>query len=69
MYTQFLIGRFEKVNEHYDCTMNQLHVFFYLTYLSINNVFTFCQAMKQDEMIYFVKATEKDIEDHGLRDD
>ena len=66
-YTQSLIRRFEEVNEHYDCTMNNLHMFSFLTDLSTNDVFTFRQAMKQDDRIDFVRAMEKEIEDHESR--
>ena len=35
--------------------------------LSTNDVFTFPQAMKQDDKVDFVRAMEKEIEDHESR--
>ena len=55
------------MNEYYDCTMNNLHTLSFLTDLSTNDVFTFRQAMKQDDKADFVRAMEKDIEDHKSR--
>ena len=55
------------MNEHYDCTMNNLHMLSFLTDLSTNDVFAFCQAMKQDDEVDFVRAMEKEIEDHESR--
>ena len=44
-----------------------MHLFSYLTELSSNKVFTFQQAMKQEDKLDFVAAMEKEIEDHESR--
>ena len=35
--------------------------------LSTNDIFMFCQAMKQDDKVDFVRAAEKEIKDHESR--
>ena len=40
--------RFEEANEHYDGTVNEIHIFSYLTEVKTTKVFTLCQAIKED---------------------
>ena len=66
-YTDLMINKFKEINEHYDGTVNNMHFFSYLTEISSNEVFTFQQAMKQDDRLDFVAAMEKEIDDHESR--
>ena len=47
--TDHIIFRFEELNKNYDNTINEMHLFSFLTDISSNKVFTFHQAMKQDD--------------------
>ena len=62
-----IIKRFEEANEHYDGTVNEMHLFSYLTDVSTNEVFTLRQAMKEDDRMDFVAAMENEIKDHEQR--
>ena len=44
-----------------------MHIFSLLTDVSTNEVFTFREAMKQEDRLDFVAAMEKEIEDHESR--
>ena len=66
-FTDRIIKRFDELNEHYDGTINQMHLFSYVTDVSTNEVFTFTQAMKEDDRMDFVSAMEKEIQDHESR--
>ena len=44
-----------------------MHMFSLLTDVSTNEVFTFREAMKQEDRLDFVAAMEKEIEDHESR--
>ena len=57
-YTERLILQFYEVNEHYDNTVNQMHPLSYTTDISSNEVFTFRQAIKQDDRNDFITAME-----------
>ena len=65
--TDRIIKRFEEANEHYDGTVNEMHLFSYLTDVSTNEVFTLRQAMKEDDRMDFVAAMENEIKDHEQR--
>ena len=65
--TQLLVTKYEELNEHFDGTVNDMHFFSYLTDITSNEVFTFQQAMKQDDKEDFIKAMEKEVEDHESR--
>ena len=65
--TDRIVRRFEEANEHYDGTVNEMHLFSYLTDVSTNEVFTLRQAMKEDDRMDFVAAMEKEIRDHEER--
>ena len=58
------MNRFHEVNELYDGTLNQIHNFMYATEISLNESFTFRDAMKQEDRLKFVEAMEKEINDH-----
>ena len=63
-----LIQRFEELNQHYDNTLNHMHLFAYLTDISTNETFTFQQAMKEEDKMDFVTAMEKEVDDHESRE-
>ena len=63
-FTQKVMNRLHEVNELYDGTLNEVHHLLYATNISSNDSFTFRSAMKQDDKLAFVDATEKDISDH-----
>ena len=58
------MDRFHEVNELYDGTLNKTHHLFYSTDITKNETFTFREAMKQEDIISFVDATEKEIRYH-----
>ena len=58
------MNRYHEVNELYDGTLNEVHQLLYATDISSNVSFTFRNAMKQDDKLAFVDATEKEIRDH-----
>ena len=62
-YIDLMVNKFEEINEHYDGIVNNMHFFSYLTEISFNEVFTFQQAMKQEDKLDFIAAMEKEIED------
>ena len=63
-FTQQVINRFYELNELYNCTLNKVHHLLYATDISSNDRLTFRNAMKQDDKLAFVDATEKEISDH-----
>ena len=63
-----MIAKFEELNELFDGTLNQFHMLAFSTDISSNEVFTFREAMKQEDKLDFVQAMEKEIEDHQSRD-
>ena len=48
------IKSFEELNEHYDGTMNQIHFLFFSTGISSNEVFTYKEAIPQEDAHLFV---------------
>ena len=48
-YTDGLIHRFEEINEHYNNTVNEMHLFSFVSDISTNEVFTYHKAMKQND--------------------
>ena len=58
------MNRFHEVNELYDGTLNEVHHLLYATDISSNERFTFRNAMKHDEKLALLDATEKEISDH-----
>ena len=67
MLSGHMIKRFEELNEHYDGTMNQIHFLFFITDVSSNKVFTYKEAMTQEDAHLFVEAMQKEVADHELR--
>ena len=59
--------RFHEVNELYCGTLNQVHHFIFATDLKSNECFTFRQAVKQNNILAFVEAMQKEISDHESR--
>ncbi len=67
MFSDHMIKGFEELNEHYDCTMNQIHVLSFSTDVSSNKVFTYKEAMTQEDVHLFVEAMQKEVDDQELR--
>ena len=63
-YTKSLIQQFQEVNEHYNNATNEMHIFSYSTNISTSEVSTYHKVMKQDDMLEFTKAIEKEVRDH-----
>ena len=40
------------------------HHLFYSTYITTNETFTFCEAMKQEDRLSLMDTTEKEIHEH-----
>jgi hypothetical protein len=59
-----LIKRFEELNEHYNGTMNQIHFLSFSTDASSDKVFTYKQAMTQEDAYLFVEAMKIEVADH-----
>jgi hypothetical protein len=51
-----MIKCFEELNEHYNGTMNQIHFLFFSSDVSSNEVFTYKEAMTQEDAHLFVEA-------------
>ena len=66
--TSKFINKFHECNELFDGTINQIHNFALATDLSNNEVFTFTQAMRQDDRAQFVDAMMKEVRDHEERE-
>jgi hypothetical protein len=54
-----MIKCFEELNEHYDGTMNQIHFLSFSTDASSNKVFTYKEAITQEDTHQFVKPCKK----------
>ena len=63
-----VIKRFEELNEHYDGTTNQIHFLSFTTDISSNEVFTYKEAMNQEDKHLFVDAMQKEVADHESQD-
>ena len=55
-FTRHVMNRFHEVNELYNGTLNEVHHLLYATDISSNESFTFRNAMKQDDKLFFVDA-------------
>jgi hypothetical protein len=62
-----MIKHFEELNKHYDGTMNQIHFMSFSTDVSSNEVFTYKEAMTQEDTHLFAEAMQKEVADHDLR--
>jgi hypothetical protein len=58
-FSDHMIKHFEKLNEHYDGTMNQIHVLSFSTDVSSNKVFTYKDDMTQEDAHLLVEAMQK----------
>ena len=67
-FTSKLVNTFHECNELFDGTINQLHNYALATELGNNEVFTFTQAMRQDDRALFIEAMMKEVEDHEKRE-
>ena len=52
----------------YDGTTNQIHFLSFTTDISSNEVFTYKEAMNQEDKHLFVDAMQKEVADHESRD-
>ena len=55
-----VINASHESNKHYDGTLNNMHFFSFATEIASNEVFTFHQAMKQEDRALFIEAMEKE---------
>jgi hypothetical protein len=62
-----MIKRFEELNEHYNGSMNQIHFLSFSTDVSSNEVFTYKEAMTQEDTHQFIEAMKKEVADHEPR--
>jgi hypothetical protein len=67
-FSDHVIKCFEELNEHYDGTMNQIHLLSFSTDISYNEVFTYKEAMNLKDAHLFVEAKQKEVADHELQD-
>ncbi len=51
----------------YDSTMNQIYFLSFSTDVSSNEVFTYKEAITQEDAHLFVEAMQKEVADHELR--
>ena len=65
--SEHMIKRFEELNEHYNVTMNQIHFLSFSTDVSSNKVFTYKEAMTQEDAQLFVEAMQEEVADHELQ--
>lgn len=66
-----LVTKFHEVNELYDGTMNEVLNYAFSAVdadISSNEVFTYSQAMKQQDADLFSHAMQKEIAEHESRD-
>ncbi len=59
-----MIKHFEELNEHYDGTMNQIRFLSFIIDASSNKVFTYKEAMTQEDAHLFFEAMQKEVADH-----
>ncbi len=62
-----MIKHFEEAYEHYDGTMNHINFLSFSTDVSSNKVFTYKEAMTQEDVHPFVEAMQKEVVDHELQ--
>ncbi len=65
-FSDHVIKHFEELHEHYDITMNQIHFLSFRTDVSSNKVFTYKQAMTQEDAYLFVETMQQEVVDHEL---
>ncbi len=59
MLSDHMIKHFEEVNQHYDSTMIQIHFLSFSTDVSSNKVFTYNEAITQEDAHLFIEAMQK----------
>ncbi len=67
MFSDHVIKRFEEFNEYCNGTMNQIHFLSFSTDVSSNKVFTYKEAMTQEDAHLFVEAMLKEVADHEMQ--
>ena len=66
-FSDHVIKHFEEVHEHYNGRMNQIHFLSFSTDVSSNKVFTYKEAMTQEDAHLFVEAMHKEVADQELQ--
>ncbi len=66
-FSDHTIKHFKELNEHYNGTMNQIHFLSCSTDVSSNKVFSYKEALTQEDAHLFVEAMKKAVADHELR--
>jgi hypothetical protein len=66
-FSDHVIKHFEELHEHFDGTMNQIHFLSFSTDVSSNKVFTYKEAITQEDAHPFVEAMQKEVADHELQ--
>jgi hypothetical protein len=67
MFLDHVIKCFEELHGHYDGTMNQIYFLSFSTDVSSNKVFTYKEAMTQEDAHLFVEAMQKVVGDHEMQ--
>ncbi len=65
-FSDHVIKRFEELHEHDDGTINQIHYLSFSTDVCSNKVFTYKEAMTQEDAHLFVETIQKEVADHEL---
>ena len=63
-FTEQVMNCFQEVSELYDGSLHKIHYFFYSSDITTNETFKGHEAMKQEDILSFVNATEKEIHEH-----
>jgi hypothetical protein len=60
-FSDHVIKHFEELYEHYNGTMNQIHFLSFSTDVSSNKVFTYKEAMTQEDAHLFIESMQKEV--------
>jgi hypothetical protein len=66
-FSDHVIKCFEELNECYGGTMNQIHFLSFNTDVRSNKVFTYKEAMIQEDAHLFAEAMQNEVADHELQ--
>ncbi len=66
-FSDHVINCFEELNEHYNGAQNQIHILSLSTDVGSNKVFTYKEAMTQEDAHLLVEAMQKEVADHALQ--
>ena len=66
-FSYHVIKRLEEFHEHYNGTMNQIHFLSFNTDVRSNKVFTYKEAMIQEDAHLFAEAIQNEVADHELQ--